>query len=121
MAERQESILIVDDEAAVRRLLCQRVAREGYWCEEASTGDEALNKLRSNSVELVMLDIKMPGRSGVELLPEIKADHPDIAVIMVTAVTDTNIATQCMKQGAYDYITKPFNLDEVVLSIERAL
>jgi putative two-component system response regulator len=121
MAEEQGSILIVDDEAAVRRLLSRRVAGEGYRCEEASTGDEALIKIRSDLVQLVVLDIKMPGRSGVELLPEIKAAHPDVAVIMATAITDTSTAIECMKQGAYDYITKPFNLDEVVLSIERAL
>lgn len=121
MAEGQGSILIVDDAAAVRRLLSRRMAEEGYRCEEASTGDEALIKIRSNPVHLVILDIKMPGRSGIELLPEIKAAHPDIAVIMATAVNDISTAVQCMKQGAYDYITKPFNLDEVVLSIERAL
>jgi len=121
MAERQGSILIVDDEPAVRRLLSRRVAGEGYRCEEASSGDEALVKIRSDPVQLVILDIKMPGRSGIELLSEIKAAHPDMAVIMATAITDTSIAIQCMKQGAYDYITKPFNLDGVVLSIERAL
>jgi len=121
MAEGQGSILIVDDEVSVRRLLSRRVTEEGYRCEEASTGDEALIKIRSNLVQLVILDIKMPGRSGIELLLEIKATHPDIAVIMATAIIDTSTAIQCMKQGAYDYITKPFNLDEVVLNIERAL
>jgi len=121
MAEKQASILIVDDEASVRRFLSRGVAGEGYRCEEASTGDEALIKIKSAPVQLVILDIKMPGRSGVELLSEIKAAHPDIAVIMATAITDTSTAIQCMKQGAYDYITKPFDLDDVVLSIERAL
>jgi putative nucleotidyltransferase with HDIG domain len=121
MAKKQGSILIVDDEAVVRQLLSRRMAEEGYRCEEASAGDEALIKIRSNLVQLVILDIKMPGRSGIELLPEIKVAHPDIAVIMATAVTDTSTAIQCMKQGAYDYVTKPFNLDEVALSIERAL
>jgi putative nucleotidyltransferase with HDIG domain len=72
-------------------------------------------------VQLVILDIKMPGDSGLELLAEIRAAHPDIAVIMATAVIDISTAVECLKQGAYDYITKPFNLDEVVLSIERAL
>ncbi len=121
MVETQETILIVDDEAAIRRFLHRRLAREGYWCEEAGSGDEALNKIISNPVELVILDIKMPGKSGIELLPEIRAGYPDTAVIMATAITDTNTAIQCMKQGAYDYITKPFNLDEVVLSVGRAL
>ncbi len=63
----------------------------------------------------------MPGKSGVELLTEIKVGYPDTAVVMATATTDTNIAIQCMKQGAYDYIVKPFNLDDVLLSVSRAL
>jgi len=121
MADKHESILIVDDEAVVRQVLSQRLAPEGYRCEEASTADEALAKIRSTPVQLVILDIKMPGKSGIELLPEIKAAHPDIAVIMATAVIDISTAIECMKQGAYDYLAKPFNLDEVVLSVERAL
>lgn len=121
MAVKRERILIADDEAAVRRLLRVRLAGEGYRCEEASTGDELLDKMRSQPAELVILDIRMPGKSGVEVLPEIRAVYPDTAVIMATAVTDTTTAIGCMKQGAYDYVTKPFNLEEVILSIERAL
>lgn len=121
MTTKQERILIVDDEELVRRLLHQRLSAEGYQCHEAGSAKQAVDKLLNNSFGLVILDIKMPGKSGVELLPKIKASHPDIAVIMATAVTDTNTAIQCMKQGAYDYVTKPFNLDEVVLSVGRAL
>jgi putative two-component system response regulator len=121
MAEEQPVILIVDDEAVVRRVLAEKVEAAGYRCEQASTADEALANIRSIAVQLAILDIKMPGRSGIELLTEIKAAHPDIAVIMATAVIDISTAIKCLKQGAYDYITKPFNLDEVVLSIERAL
>ena len=121
MTTKQERILIVDDEEMVRRLLHQKLSQEGYSCEEAGNADQALDKLRSNAVGLVILDIKMPGKSGVELLPEIKANYPDTAVIMATAITDTSTAIQCMKEGAYDYITKPFSLDEVILSVDRAL
>ncbi len=121
MTTKQERILIVDDEEIIRKLLHQKLSSEGYHCAEASTADQALDKLRSNAVELVLLDIKMPGKSGVELLPEIKASYPDTAVIMATAISDTSTAIQCMKQGAYDYLTKPFSLDEVILSIDRAL
>jgi len=121
MAEKQEVILIVDDEEIVRRVLSQKVEVAGYRWEQASTADAALAKIKSTPVQLVILDIKMPGDSGLELLAEIKAAYPDIAVIMATAVIDINTAIECLKQGAYDYITKPFNLDEVVLSIERAL
>jgi len=113
--------LVVDDEESIRRLLRQKLSSEGYQCREAGSAGQVLDKLQSNTIELVVLDIKMPGKSGVELLPEIRASYPDTAVIMATAITDTNIAIQCMKQGAYDYITKPFNLDEVVLSVDRAL
>jgi putative two-component system response regulator len=121
MAEKQEVILIVDDEEIVRRVLSQKMEVVGYRWEQASTADAALAKIKSTPVQLVILDIKMPGGSGLELLAKIKAAHPDIAVIMATAVIDINTAIECLKQGAYDYITKPFNLDEVVLSIERAL
>ncbi len=121
MSEKQATILIVDDEEMVRRLLHQKLSSEGYRCEEAGGADQALYELKSKPVALVLLDIRMPGKSGAELLPEIKASYPDTAVIMATAITDTSTAIQCMKEGAYDYITKPFNLDEVVLSIDRAL
>lgn len=119
--KRQESILIVDDEAVIRRLLYQKLATEGYDCQEAANAEEVFNKLRNNQVALVILDIKMPGKSGIELLGEIKAAYPDTAIIMATAVTDLSIAIQCIKQGADDYICKPFNLDEVSLSVKSAL
>jgi putative two-component system response regulator len=121
MTKKEERILVVDDEAMVRKLLCQKLSRQGYQCAEASSADQALGKLREAPVELVILDIKMPGKSGIELLPEIKAGYPDTAVIMATALSDVNIITQCMKQGAYDYLCKPFDLSEVVHSVEGVL
>jgi len=117
----QETVLIVDDEDAIRRLLHRKLSSEGFQCWEAGDAEQALSKLKNNTVDLVILDIKMPGKSGIELLPEIKASYPDTAVIMGTATTDINIAIHCMKHGAYDYITKPFNMDEVIISIGRAL
>jgi len=121
MTIKKATILIVDDREAIRRVLYRKLSGEGYQCQEASSADQALDKLRSNLTELVLLDIKMPGKSGVELLPEIRASYPDTAVIMASALTDTSIAIQCMKHGAYDYLIKPFNLDEVFLSVGRAL
>ena len=114
-------ILIVDDEDAIRRLLHRKLSSEGFQCLEAGDAEQALGKLKNNTVDLVILDIKMPGKSGIELLPEIKASYPDTAVVMGTATTDINIAIHCMKHGAYDYITKPFNMDEVIISTGRAL
>ena len=121
MTNQQEKILIVDDEVSIRKLLVRKLSKEGYQYEEADSAGQALDKLKSNSTDLVILDIKMPGKSGVELLPEIKANYPHTAVIMATAVTDISIAIQCMKQGSDDYICKPFNLDEVLASVVRTL
>lgn len=118
---RRERLLIVDDEAAIRQLLSRKLSREGYQCEEAGSAEQALNMLAANSTALVILDIKMPGRSGIELLPEIKLAHPDTAVVMATAVTEISVAIQCLKQGADDYICKPFNLDELALGVQRSL
>jgi putative two-component system response regulator len=121
MLNHRETVLIVDDEAAIRRLLRQKLSREGYWCQEADTAEQTLNRLGGSPIALVILDIKMPGKSGIELLPEIKVSYPDTTVIMATAVTDISVAIQCMKQGADDYICKPFNLDEITLSVQRVL
>jgi len=121
MTKKQGTILIVDDEEMIRRLLAARLSAEGYHCQQAGNAAQALQRLKSDAIELVILDIKMPGKSGAELLPEIKAKHPDTAVIMATAISDASTAINCMKAGAYDYITKPFNLDEVSLSVDRAL
>ena len=117
----REGILIVDDEEIIRRFLHRKLSRVGYQCEEAGSAEQALEKLRSNTAELVILDIKMPGKWGHELLPEIRASYPDTAVIMATVVAETSITIQCMKEGAQDYIPKPFNLEEVVLSVGRVL
>ncbi len=121
MTANKETILIVDDEEAIRRLLHQKLSGVGYRCVEAGSAEQTLDELRNNTVELVVLDIKMPDKPGTELLPELIARYPDTAMIMATAIVDTDIAIQCMRQGAYDYLTKPFNLDEVVLSVNRAL
>jgi putative two-component system response regulator len=121
MSQKQGVILLVDDEEMIRRLLSQKLSAEGYRCEPAANAEQALEKLKEAPIEMVILDIKMPGKSGVELLGEIKAKYPDTAVIMATAIDDATTAIKCMKAGAYDYVAKPFNLDEVSFSVERAL
>lgn len=121
MTTQQGKILIVDDEELARQILHRKLSNEGYHCLEAANANQALAKLKRNSIELAILDIKMPGKSGIELLPEIREYYPDTAVIMATVLTDTDTAFQCMRQGACDYVTKPLNLDEVVLSVDRAL
>jgi len=116
-----ETFLIVDDEDIIRRVLNLKLSGQGYVCEEANNAQQALRVLETVPVALILLDIKMPGKSGIELLPEIKEAYPDTAVIMATAVNDIDIAVQCLKQGADDYVCKPFNLEEVSLAVQKAL
>jgi putative two-component system response regulator len=115
------NILLVDDEPLVRRVLYKRLSREGYNCREVGSGDQALTLLENDSIDLVIMDIRMPGKTGAETLPIIRKKFPYIAVIMSTAVADISTVVQCMKEGAKDYITKPFNLEDVVASIRKAL
>ena len=117
----KETALIVDDEAIIRRILVQILSRAGYTCLEAGNAEEALERIRSNTVDIALLDITMPGRSGIELLNDVTADYPNIAVIMLTAIVDTEIGVECMIHGAYDYIIKPFNNKELLLRMGQAL
>ena len=120
-APARESILIVDDEKTVRRSLNRCLTVNGFNCEEAGNAEEALGSLERNPADLVILDIMMPGTSGSDLLPELKQSFPDTAVIMATAVVDPEIIVNCMKNGAQDYITKPFDIKQLVGNIESAL
>ena len=112
MMNNEQKILIVDDEATIRSLLRQKLTRRDFHCEEAGSSMDALEMLKTYAADLVMLDMKMPGMSGMDLLPKLKSTYPETAVIMATAVAEANLAIQCMRLGADDYITKPFNLDE---------
>ena len=114
-------ILIVDDEESIRDLLSTKLKADGYDCEVAADGNEALWKAFMKDFDIVLLDIKMPGLPGMEVLSRIVIDHPDTSVVIVTAVLDTSIAVEAMRQGAYDYVTKPFNLDDLGARIKRAL
>lgn len=121
MATKQGNVLIVDDETAVRRVIQRKLSAEDYHCREAADADQALGELKRHPIELVLLDINMPGRSGLQLMPQIKELYPDTLVIMTTGIVDTYTAIQCIREGAFDYITKPLNLEELVLSVDRAL
>ena len=114
-------ILIVDDDQAVRDVLSEGLSDSGYRCDTACDGAEGLQKLKSNGFELVVSDIDMPQMDGVQLLQEVKKVRPDTEVIMLTGVVDVDTAVQSMRMGASDYLTKPFNLAEVRITVERAL
>ncbi len=121
MAPPREKILIVDDEKIVRRSLNKCLSMNGFSCEEASNADEALANLQNRPADLVILDIMMPGKSGSELLPQLKKSFPDTAVIMATAVVEPDTIVNCMKNGAHDYITKPFDVNQLVSNIQMVL
>jgi len=114
-------ILIVDDDQAIRDLLSEGLSGSGYSCDTARNGAEGLHRLRSTSFEVVVSDIDMPEMDGVQLLQEIKRIHPDTEIIMLTGVVDVETAIQSMRLGAHDYLTKPFNLAEMRITVERAL
>ncbi|HUU64970.1 MAG TPA: response regulator [Dehalococcoidales bacterium] len=121
MAAEQVRILVVDDEEVVRDLLQRTLTEAGYDMTTAVDGEEALSAVSQGEVEVVLLDIKMPGMSGIEVLGKLTTDWPNICVIVVTAVVDTQTAVEALKMGAYDYITKPFNRDNVVRKVQEAI
>ena len=114
-------ILVVDDEPAIRDLLCEGLKGQGYHCDVAANGLEALDHLKREQFSLVLSDIDMPTMDGVRLLQNVKEAHPDIEVVMITGVVDVEVALRAMRMGANDYLTKPFNLEEVRLTVEKAL
>jgi len=116
---RKTKVLIVDDEEAIRSLLCD-LLQDNYECETAINAEEAMVRLARKPFDIVLCDIQMPGMSGLDLLREVKQREVDVTVVMVSAVHDTRRAISALRLGAYDYIVKPFELDEVELSLHRA-
>ncbi len=120
-SESKFRILVVDDEESLREYLAIMLHREGYHVDAVSDGAQAVARLKEYGYDLVISDIKMPRFTGFELLRHIKDRTPETAVIMVTAFSTTEEAVEAMKQGAYDYITKPFKNEEIRLVIKNAL
>ncbi len=115
-------LLVVDDEPSMLDMLSLLWRAEGYEVETARSVGEARERLAERPVDLVLCDILMPDGNGLELLREIKASDPRVAVIMMTAYTSTKSALEAMKLGAYDYISKPFaDLEELKLLVAKAL
>ncbi len=120
-ARTHHRILIVDDEPAIRDLLQIWLSAEGYTCRLASNVDEAWGLLKAENFALAILDIVMPGRSGFELLSMIRRERPDVAVIMVTGVDDRAVAMSSLELGAFGYIVKPFDQNEILINVANAL
>ncbi len=116
---RRGTVLVVDDEEGVRASI-RAILEETCEILEAENGDEALEVLRARDVDLVMLDQRMPGEPGIDVLPRVKAADPSTVVVIATAVRDVRTAVEALKRGAYDYLTKPFDVDDILLLAERA-
>ena len=114
------TILVVDDESMMRNLLKKILTRDGYNVLLAEDGDEALQVLAKQPVDLVISDLKMPGLDGFELLKIVKEEYPTIGMIMMTAYGDTYTVKDALLLGADEYITKPFKSFEISLIVERA-
>jgi cyclic di-GMP phosphodiesterase len=114
-------ILVVDDEDAIRNALARFLVKRGYDARVATNGEEALTRLKEGGISLVLLDVRMPGMSGLDVVPEALHLNPDVAIVMLSAVTDATSAAICMQRGAMDYLTKPIELTDLAGAIERAL
>jgi two-component system response regulator AtoC len=121
MAKSDHSILIVDDEEAFRYMLSSLLTGAGYTVETAPDGITAINAVQTRPFHIVLLDVKMPKVDGIEVLKFIKGNYPGVEAIMLTGVADIQIAVECMKLGAFHYITKPTTSEDLLATIGRAL
>jgi len=114
------SVLIVDDAIGVRESL-KMILKNDYEVFLANNGEEAFSQIKEHSPDVILLDIIMPDLDGLKVLEGIKQNDPDMVVIMITATKTVETAVEAMKLGAYDYVTKPFDIDELRLIITRSL
>lgn len=110
----EANILVVDDNAGIRRLLYELLTQEGYRVQTAENGLECLIKVQDNEPDLVVLDAKMPGKSDLETVKELKKSHPDLPIIMITAYSEMPLINEALEDRLIEhYLAKPFDLDEV--------
>ncbi|MFN0205306.1 MAG: sigma-54-dependent transcriptional regulator [Planctomycetota bacterium] len=116
-----ERVLIVDDEKMIRWTIARALGEAGYAIEEASTGADAIAAFDRETPDLVLLDYKLPDKTGVEVLREIRRSAPEVPVILITAFGTVEGAVAAMREGAYDYRSKPFEIEDLLLTVRRAL
>jgi putative two-component system response regulator len=120
-ASERTTVLVVDDEDGIRQALERFLTRLGYRVSSAANAREALERVATDHPQAMLCDIRMPATTGVELLPKVLAEDTDLAVIMLTAIDEPRTAIECLKLGAYDYLIKPVDLEELELSLQHAL
>src|SRR6266404_3575793 len=116
-----ERILVVDDEEAIREIVCSMLTNAGYQTAPAASGLRALDQINAANFELILSDLMMPEMDGIGLLERAKVIAPDTPIIMVTAVHDVSVALAAIRNGAYDYMLKPFERDQLLAMVRRAL
>ena len=114
-------ILIIDDELIMRESLADWLERDGHDVETAASGEEALKRLKNTRFDILLVDIKMDGMTGLDVLKEVKTTNPDTAVVMITAYGSISTAIEAMKNGAFEYLLKPFDPDELGVLIEKII
>ncbi len=114
-------VLIVDDEPYIRELIQRCLELEGYDCQTAAHAEAALVALSADTFQLLVSDIHMPGMSGMDLLGVVRQRHPELAVLMVTGVDDRKVGIQALRLGAYGYLIKPFDVNELAINVANAL
>ncbi|MEJ2628395.1 MAG: response regulator [bacterium] len=119
MKKKNKNILVIDDEELIRELLKDTFEKEKYVVETAENGEQAFKMISSDDFDLVITDIRLPDISGMEILEKIKSKYPEIGVIMITAYGSIKSAVKSMKDGAFDYIAKPFEIDEIRIVVKK--
>jgi len=114
-------LLYVDDEESLRILVKSQLISEGFYVDAADDGDTAVEDLKKNSYDIILLDIRMPRMNGIEVLKFIKQQKIKSRVVMLTAVDDLSIAIESVKNGANDYVTKPYDLNNLLACINRVI
>ena len=117
----KKRVLVIDDELGLREMLCFGLADRGYEVVVAATGDEGIEKAKQQPFDLVVCDIMMPGKNGVEVLREIKLLRPEAAVVMATGYATMETAAQSIQLGAFDYIAKPYGIEQLCTIFDEAL
>jgi two-component system, NtrC family, response regulator AtoC len=117
----QRTILVADDDSSIRSLLKQLLSDEGYAVVEATTGTEVVEKVKDTNPDLVIMDVRMPELDGIEALSKLKVSSPKTSVLIMTAFGSSNNAIRAMELGAFDYITKPFELDKISHTVKRVI